>query len=669
MNQANTPVKTLFSCRWSGILLAGVMFGCASGAAARDLANAPVEDYLDMPLGDLLSLEVSSVSRKLQQLREAAAAVFVITADDIRRSGATSIPEVLRMAPGVHVARVNTRIWAVTARGFNGGFSNKLLVLMDGRTLYTPAFSGVYWDVQDTLLDDIERIEVIRGPGATLWGANAVNGIINIITKHAADTQGGLLVASSGSEEHGDASIRYGRQLGDAGHIRGFLKYNKRDELQDLASGNGAGDAWEALRGGFRLDQILANGAEWTLQGDLYRADAHENVTISGVAVMPDVVESSGWNLLSRWAKQVGDDAHASLQVYYDYNDRDEILLGQTHGTLDIDFQYQFRPHQRHELIWGLGYHRIDDDFRNTLYVAGYPDSRSSQLFSGFVQDEITLVPEQVRLTLGSKFEHNDYTGFEVQPNARLLWTPSDQHSLWGAVSRAVRTPARLESEGQILAQVLPGPTSVYIFGNPSMQSETLIAYEAGYRFSATKDFSLDVATFYNRYDKLRSNDVSGFPALAFANELRGDSYGLEVAADWHPRDWWRLQLGYTYQEFDLEATGLVPDTLSVAAGEGSTPQHQVSLRSGMDLARNWELDLWARYVGELSASNAVTAAPVDAYTTLDARLAWHPSKDVELSLVGQNLLSPSHLEFIQESYIAPTEVQRSFYGQVRVAF
>jgi len=642
---------------------------CLSMAQAS--ADTSVDEFIDMSLNDLLQLEVSSVSRRVQQLREAAAAVHVITADDIRRSGVTSIPDALRMVPGISVGRINASNWAVTARGFNGSFSNKLLVLMDGRTLYTPAFSGVYWDVQDTVLDNIERIEVIRGPGATLWGANAVNGIINIITKSAADTQGGLLVAHIGNEDKAGLSLRYGDAVGPDGDLRGHLKLRRTDEQLNQAAGTGANDEWEAAHGGLRFDGFLTNGDTLSVHGDFYRSESDQEFDLGSVTPVPvpDQVKADGWNLAGKWHRDLEDGGAVEVSAYVDFNSREEFAVGQEHLTLDIDFQHDLADVGRHNVIWGLGYRRIADDFRTPALFTALPASNELDLFSGFVQDEITLASD-VRLTLGTKVEHNEFTGLEFQPNVRFSWVPNDQQMVWAAISRAVRTPSRVEEQGVLATGVLPTlpPTLLLLNGNPNLEAEELVAYEAGYRYTV-ENLSVDIAVYFNEYEELIGTDFTGVTSLLFENVLSGQSYGLEMSIDWRPSAWWRWQLAYTYQDIDLKATLVPPDLGRLAAGEGSVPSHQLSVRSSTDLTDALQLDVWGRYVGKLEASNYFDQAPVSSYTSLDVRLSWQATKDLELSLVGQNLLNSSHSEFVQGAFFQPTEIERSVFGQLKLTF
>ncbi|WP_457674044.1 TonB-dependent receptor plug domain-containing protein [Thiolapillus sp.] len=667
---------------------AGLLLVCAGNVLAQENP-----DFLDMPLEDLLSMEVTSAAKKEQSIKETAASVFVITREDIHRSGVTSIPEALRLAPGVQVSRIDANKWAITTRGFNNQFVNMLLVMIDGRTVYSPTISGVYWDAQDTMLEDIERIEVIRGPGATLWGANAVNGVINIITRNAADTQGGLLVAGAGDEERGYASARYGWQLGKSAAARVYVKYNDRDSFWSPEAGRDAGDQWRGMRGGFRIDSHASVQDSWTFQGDLYRADENQlanywvdpsdpdSAPYAPYYVDPlveDEVDSSGWNLLGRWEHVFDSGSMATLQVYYDHTSRSEAFSTQVHDTLDVDFQHRFQPVQGHDLVWGLNYRYIRDDFDNTFMATVMPASQDSSLFSFFVQDEMELLPERLRLVLGSKFEHNEYTGLEIQPTVRLLWLASERTTAWGAVSRAVRTPSRVERSSAIVFQMVPtadpySPLVVYGYGSDRFDSEKLMAYELGLRHRFMDKLAMDLTLYYHDYDELETLEQQlspeGIPYLIFDNNLLADSHGAELSLDWEPLEWWRLQLGYSY--FSISTT-LSADSsfLGAIAPNGlSTPRHQLSLRSLMDLGNDVSLDLWIYHAGEIERAAYLREMPLDAYTGVNLRLAWRPHENLELSLIGRDLLDSRHLEFVGESYLMPTEIERSIHAQVLLHF
>ncbi len=660
----------------------------ALGVTAGVHAGQTLDAYLDAPLEDLLGMEVTSVAKKEQRLKETAASVFVITNEDIRRSGVTSVPEALRLAPGVQVARIDANKWAISTRGFNNQFVNMLLVMVDGRTVFNPTISGVYWDAQDTLLEDIDRIEVIRGPGATLWGANAVNGVINIITRNASDTQGGLLVAGGGNEEKANVGLRYGGSLGDSTKGRVYLKFNDRDSFWLPEIDTDAGDQWRSLRGGFRMDGEVADEDKWTFQGDIY--DADENQTANYWldpsdpanapyapyyvdALVQDPVESSGWNLLGRWEHQLDGDAIATLQLYYDHARRAEAFSTQKYDTLDIDFQHRFQPLSGHDVVWGLNYRHIRDDFKNTFMASVMPDRQTIDLYSFFIQDEIELLPK-LRLIVGSKFEHNDYTGLEIQPTGRLLWLVDERITLWGAVSRAVRTPSRVERSSDIVFQIVPLPPPdpslvVHGYGSEDFESELLLAYELGLRYQLRDNLALDLVAYYHDYDDLETLEQQlspeGIPYLVFDNNLLGDSNGIELSLDWQPLEWWRLQMGYSYYDISTSLDAGSSFLGAIAPNGLSTPTHQGSLRSLMDIGNDLSLDFWIYYSGEIERPAYLKEASVPAYTSLNLRLAWRPSEELELSLVGRDLLDRRHEEFLGESYLMPTEIERSFLAQL----
>lgn len=643
-------------------------------------AQEPEEvDLLSLTLEDLMNVKVTSVSKKPQNLFDSAAAIYVITNKDLLHSGVTSIPEALRMVPGIHVARIDSNKWAVSSRGFNDRFTKKLLVLIDGRAVYTPSFSGVYWEVQDVMLEDVERIEVIRGPGASLWGANAVNGVINIITKQAVDTQGGLVSVGGGDTEQALGSIRYGALLGKDTYGRIYAKYLKRDEFEYEAGGD-AGDDWETFRTGFRVDSKLTDSDNITVQGDFNIGDINQRA-VNAPSLIPDysqVVEDnvkvSGWNLLARWQRITSSTSNFNLQVYYDNTKREDIYVHEKRDSFDLDFQHQFTGINNHDLIWGVRYRYTKDDFTSPFLMEIDPASRSDDIFSAFIQDEISIVEDKLFLTLGSKFEHNDYSGYEIQPSGRLLWSPHPDHRVWASISRAVRTPSRGEHDGRLLVVTvppdppsLPFPMKVIIEGDSSFDSEELIAYEAGYRFVPEDDLSFDFAFFYNDYDELR-NDVEGEVVfqegfLVQPTSLRNDGdgyvYGLEVSTAWQPTKSLKTDLAYSY--LNSEVPGMY------------SPKHQVSLRTNYSLSENFDIDIWLRYVDDFKARRSMPGGigtyDIDEYVTLDLRMAWHLTKNLELIAAGQNLLDNSHLEFVQEILILPTEVSRSFYGKIKYSF
>lgn len=640
-----------------------------------------------LSLADLLEIEVTSVSKKSEKLSDAAAAIFVITDEDIRRSGATSIPEVLRMVPGLEVARIDANKWAITSRGFNSRFANMLLVLIDGRSVYTPLYSGVFWDLQDTLLEDVDRIEIIRGPGAALWGANAVNGVINIITKRAKDTQGGLVSAGAGTEERGFGGIRLGGKLSEDAYYRVYTKYFNRDSAVD-SSGEDTADDWDMLRGGFRIDWQASDHDSLTLQGDIYNGDMGQTITVVSLTApytrtFDETSQKSGGNTLLRWKHVFSESSELALQMYYDRTRFRETIGQEDRDTFDLDLQHQFPSGKWQEFIWGLGYRLTRDDITATFFASSDQNRRDVQIFSAFVQDAVSLSRDRLHFMLGSKFEYNDYTGFEIQPSARVLWTFHKRHSVWTSVSRAIRTPSRSEYDGRLNARVIPPgvsdnpsplPALVSLIGNRDIDSEELLAYELGYRLQAAENLSIDITTFYNDYDQLSAAE-SGSPFLEIspapphfvvpifaANNSYAETYGVEIAADYWASDWWYLQTAYTYlkvQIYNSEDRGVSIDSL-IKSVRKNNPNHQFSLRSLMDLPGNLEFDTWLRYVDKLLNPN------IGSYVTLDARLGWRLRDNFEVSIVGQNLLDNHHPEFVPELIDTSfTEVERSFYGKI----
>lgn len=642
---------------------------------------AASDDLAELSMEELLDIKVTSVGKKDQKLSDSAAAIFVITNEDIKHSGVTSIPDALRMVPGLTVSRIDSNKWAINSRETNSRFANKLLVLIDGRSVYTSTFSGVYWEVQDTLLEDVERIEVIRGPGATLWGANAVNGVINIITKHSADTQDGFVELGGGDHEKGFTGVRYGYSLDNGSYGRVYAKYFKRDEFEHVAGGN-AGDDWDIMRGGFRTDSNLSPDSTLTLQGDVYSGEIKQDLLIESLTPpyfnsVADVTEVSGANLIGRWHRFLSSTSEFTLQSYYDQTKRQEAFLSEKRDTFDLEAQHRWRGINRHDILWGGRYRYTKDDFTDSYIVALAPDSRRDELLSIFIQDEVTLIEGKLWFTIGSKLEHNDYTGYEVQPSSRLLWSPRPNHKIWMAVSKAVRTPSRLEHDGRIVTTVIPPsppsqplPIEVPFLTNNNFNSEVLLAYELGYRFRMDNKLSLDIATFYNDYDDIRSTVEDPFifqgtyieQPTRFNNAATMQTYGAELATVYNVADSVTIDLAYSYLNSDTDNLALIV--------EG--PAHQVSLRSGFKATSTIDIDLWLRYVDRTQTVHTVSTGSIykiDGYLTGDLRLAWKPTNKLELSIIGQNLLEEQHTEFVQEKFTQPTKVPRSIYGKLTYRF
>jgi iron complex outermembrane recepter protein len=617
-------------------------------AAGAEPPLASSDALKKLSIEELMNLEVTSVSKRPEKLSETASGIQVVSAEDIRRAGATSVPEALRLAANLQVARVDSRQWAITARGFNNTLANKMLVLIDGRTVYTPLYAGVFWDAQDTLLEDIDRLEVISGPGATQWGANAVNGVINITTRSAADTQGALLIGAGGSELRTLGGLRYGGEISPDVHYRVYGKYAARGDSA-LPNGQDGGDDWHMAQGGFRLDRGSSDGDLLTVQGDVYDGTMEQALTTADTEV-------DGHNLLARWSRRLAEDSDLQVQVYYDSTHRSiPNSITQNLDTYDLDFQHRFPLGGAHDVVWGLSYRLVEDDIVNPATLAFLPARVSQHWYGGFAQDEITLRPDELYLTLGAKLEHNDYTGMEVQPSVRLTWRPGEDQTLWSAVSRAVRTPSRIDRDFYAPAT----PPFTLLQGGPDFVSEKLLSYELGYRVQPHPQLALGVATFYNDYDDLRSvepvNPPAPFP-FVLANGLKGKSYGAELTADYHVTDTWRLRAGYTELRSHSEPK---PGSLDRTSSRSVAldPHRQALLRSSLDLAGNVQCDLALRYVGSIDTQD------VPAYTELDLRLGWRPTPAWELSLVGQNLLHDRHAEF--GAAATRREIERSAYARI----
>lgn len=671
---AVAPLLVRTSSRISQLVALVTIVLFAGGlCATRAETTAPLSELKRLSIEQLMDVEVMSVTRHPERLLDAAAAVQVITGEDIRRSGASVMPEALRLADNLQVAQKNPYGWGISARGFNTELANKLLVMVDGRTVYTPLYSGVFWDVQDYLLEDVDRIEVISGPGGTLWGANAVNGVINIITKKAQDTPGFFAEAGGGDEWRSFAGMRYGGKLAPKVYFRVYGKYFDRDN-QVLANGAEAANAWHMGRGGFRIDADASAQDSLTLQGDLYSGD--EGLATGGSS------EVSGGNILGRWTHAWAEGSDMSVQSYYDRTHLSSFkasngfapagILTDDLDTYDLDFQHRFGVGERHWIVWGLGFRLTHDVVVNAPGLAFLPSHLEQSLFSGFVQDEIAL-KKDLHFTLGTKLEHNDYTGFEMEPSARLQWNVTNRQMLWTAVSRAVRTPSRIDrdlSEPTLLAPPLP---SSILNGGADFRSETVVAYELGYRAQLGSQVSTSATIFYNDYDHVRSTTPGtptppsfGFP-LVFHNNLEGETHGLELSAAWQVRDGWRLRGGYNLLKEHLHVKRGQVD-FSQALNETADPEHQVSLRSMINLPYAVELDTAVRWVNTLNNNNGATPGTVPGYAELDFRLAWYPSKAIELSLIGRNLLHDHHPEY---GFPRPTreEIERSIFGKAAWRF
>lgn len=622
-----------------------------------------------------MAMPVTTVTRTESTVAKSPAAIFVITNEMIRRSGARSIPEVLRMAPGVQVARIDSSRYAISIRGSNDQFADKLLIQIDGRSVYSPLFAGTYWDVQDVLLEDVDRIEIIRGPGATVWGANAVNGIINVITKSSRDTIGTFAEGGAGSEEHGFASARVGGEIAEGLTYRIYGKWFDRDDGYDPLGL--VEDDWTQTRGGFRIDWEASDRDTVTLLGDAYAGvsdfttarPAFPPVGGSFAPVYRFGERVHGGNVLLRWRHELSDDSDWRIQAYYDRTEREHTFGGYRadYDTVDVDFQHHFWTRDVHEITWGAAYRNNRGVVRDAPFWIDFePNTRADDLFSYFVQDQITLVDDLWYLTVGSKFEHNDYTSFEYQPSARLLWTPSNRESVWAAISRAVRTPARINDDVALVVPTSPSlPVFATVRGMHGVESENLLAYEIGMRRQETDRWFWDVAAFYFQYDDMFAAVpeplVIGVPTFApnvLLNALDGHAYGFEVATDYEVTPCWKLRGGYSFLRFVFDSTPLPLDA-SALTDEGSSPRNQLYVQSGWDIGNAWQIDLAWRYVDELESMN------VPSYNALDARLAWQASRNLEVAVVGRHLLDDHHLEFPASPFVGGmgTLVQHEVYG------
>jgi iron complex outermembrane receptor protein len=652
----------------------------------------PQDDLTQMSLEDLMKVKVTSVSRKKQSFSKVGAAVYVISQDDIRRSGMTNIPDLLRLAPGVDVARIAANAWAISIRGFNDRYSTKVLVLIDGRSIYSQEFSGVWWDQNSVPLEDIDRIEVIRGPGGTVWGANAVNGTINIITKTTADTHGGIVSAATGSQDGARGFARYGGTIGgtggDKGSYRVFGDYSNV-EKSGLAGGGDAADGWHSTQGGFRTDLNLTGRDTLMVEGDVYRADEGQTITTllpsAGFqsATFNSPIQADTTNLESRWNHTFANGSETSLQTFYSNLYRLDQATDKQ-NIYDLDFQYHFKMGGRNDLVSGIGYRHTALDYNGFYnYTYNLPELRSN-LASTFVQDEIQL-SNAVALTVGSKFEHNSFTGFEFEPSAQLVWAPSERRAVWFSAARAIRQPSWFYSNSILDAAAFPlaggGLGVVRLLGSASSQAEQMIDFEAGYRTEISKRFSIDLTAFGSHYSQIATSEAAS-PFFEFspapphlvlpsvwANEASARSYGLEMFGTWQVNKRWRLSPAYSFLQMKVQRDPNSTDP-TVEGENGNSPKHQVRLRSTMDLPRRLEWDNTVFYVSGLNPVVAgFVSAPIASYARLDTRLGWRLGGFTELSFAAQNLLAPRRFEFSNTEQLHATPVQRSIIGKVTWRF
>ena len=657
------------------VFVAGALIAASPGLRAQPAASEQVGALKRLSIEQLANIEVTSVTRGPQPLSRSAAAVAVVSSQELSSSGAMNIPEAIRYVPGINVAQLTASEWAVSSRGFASANSPDLLVLSDGRSIYTPLFSGVFWDVQDYIMPDIDRIEVIRGPGAALWGSNAVNGVINIISKSAEATQGGWAEVGGGSEERARVAAQYGGETGDQMYYRVFAKYQDHAP-EDYPAGAGS-DGWDLSHVGFRTDWKAGSSDAFTFQGDAYEGRIGEVIPAVNVIGQPGptpplVVGVGGGNVLAHWQHTMSETSDYEVRFYYDYTHRNDPTFTDDLATLDLDFLEHLSPGRDQTITWGFTARTMDDIVHGKGRVSLNPADRRANLGSGFVQDEVAL-PHDVRLTLGTKLEHNDFSGFEVQPSVRAAWDLSDTRTLWGAVSRAVRVPTRIEQDEDIVISNPAASEVAVLLGNRSFRAEQVLAFELGYRWRPLADLSLDLAAFRNRYTGLASFEL-GTPFLDAAtgqiilpvyteNRIDGHATGLEGLAQYSPVDWWRLSVNYSYMQMSL--TPLGQDLNRNRFYAGSTPRNQVGVQSYFDLPHNVEVYGGLRVLSAIETLPEIVNGTGDpGYQELDLNVIWHATQRLTLSLAGQSLLHSSHVEFG-----APYErsaIDRSVFGRMK---
>jgi iron complex outermembrane receptor protein len=645
-------------------------------APSCSAAEAPSEttELKSLSLEQLGNVEVTSVSKEPEVVWHTPAAIYVLTQDDIRRSGATTLPDLLRTVPGIEVAQMQSNQWAVGIRGFGSQFSKGVLLLIDGRSAYTPLFEGVYWDVQDVPLEDVERIEIIRGPGGTIWGANAVNGVINIITKHSRDTQGMLASGLAGHVDRFTGVVRGGMSVGPNLQFRLFAKGFVREP--EINPNHDPYDEWHLTHVGFRADWTASPKDSVTAEGDLYIGQSGQQVALGVYVPLEQITVDgsqavSGGNINLRWKHSYGAGSNMSLQTYFDRTNRQGPQFGETRNTIDIDFVNQIASLPRQDLIWGAGIRLSPTHFIQSQPTVSFGKAEQTDyIYSAFAQDAFQLVPKRLTFTLGTKLEENNYSGFEVQPNARLLWNPVDHAALWAAISRAVRTPGRLDQDLQLTGVVEPNPPFIVrIEGDPSFKSETLLGYEAGYRQLLTHSVYADISAFENRYDKLSSYGTLYYSYITtpisalllnvpYANGICGKTDGLEIAPGWKPTPWWELKGNFSHVHIGLQPRPGYSDTGTVSSYEGSSPHREATMQSLLDLPRHIEFDLDYRFVSRLPAQS------VKSYQTGNVHIGWNPNQHFQLSAAGRNLLQPSHNEFTGDNS-NQVGIRRSVYGGI----
>jgi iron complex outermembrane receptor protein len=638
-------------------------------------------DLNNMDVEDLLNVKVTSVSKREQSLSRTAAAVFVINQEDIRRSGVTSVPDLLRMAPGVDVEQIDANVWAISIRGFNSRYSNKVLVLIDGRTVYSPAFSGVFWEQVDMPVENIDRIEVIRGPGSTVWGANAVNGVISIFTKSSKDTKGGLVSVTAGSQTHALGLAEYGGSVGKSGSYRAFGQAFAVGNSA-LPDGSTANDNWTRTHAGFRSDWDLSQRDSLMVQGDLFANEQNQTrrnniIPTPFDSIFNQSMDATGGDVLARWNHTLAGGSQTSLQTYYDTYRRTDFGVPEALKTFDLDFQDHITEGNRHDIVWGLGYRSSNSTIPPGFSVGFTPPSQTNNLFSAFIQDEIRA-SDSLSFTIGAKLEHNAYTGLETEPSLRFVWNvPGSRHTIWAAASKAIRQPSRgdtaITNDLQTIP-IAPGVVQVLrVYGNPQIKDEELRDYELGYRSEFIKRLSLDLATFLSFYHHLETVEpqqlvvIPGSPLrfeipLLYDNKAHAVDYGGEVSLNWNATSRWRISPGYSYLHATVRQD---PSSHGLASSAIATdfPQNMLEVRSLVNLSRNTEFDQSLYYTARLPG------ATLPGHARLDLRLAHQIGESMEISAVGQNLLRPRSTEYGDSIGLIGTQSLRSVYGKITWRF
>ena len=669
MFRISTPASV---CLWIALAAQMSLLGLPAAGGDRpgtgEEAKTPIDasQLADLSLEQLMSIrvQVTSVSKKAERLTEAPAAIFVMTGEDIRRGGFTSLPEALRMVPGLYVAKVNAHWWTISARGFNDYLNNKMLVLIDGRSVYTPHFGGVFWELQDIPLEDIDRIEVIRGPGGTLWGANAVNGVINILTKTSENTQGISVNTSAGPGEGYVSSVRYGDRIGRRLTYRIFGKAAYWEPGRE-PSGVNAYDFSNLSQGGLRLDGTISRRDKLSVESGIYNGRLQADIPFFSAPGLPQTLLRSsyvvrGGYLLSRWTHQFGGGSSGNLLGYCDWSDR-VVAIDEVRNTCHLEWQHEFQIGWRHSLVWGLSGDTSGASLYENFTVRGTPPQTRVTTFGWFGEYQFDLLPDRLRLSAGTKLERNTYTGFEIQPQIRAVWTPSRSHAVWGAVSRAVRVATGAYVAEEHKFATLPGPIPTYLTsaGNPGLAAETLRAYELGYRFNPTPALSLDAAVFYNHYENLINLNLvdplaaAGAPrihrnplyaevVLPWQNLGPGQTHGLELYAKFQPVKRWMLAAGVT----ELRGNSVnLNDSLNLPLA--NSPRHQFNVQSRWNVTSRIDLDAGLYHYNGVTGYgfSGVPFQDVPTHNRVDAGLSVRAGMGLTVAIWGRDLGAGRHWE------------------------